>query len=172
MFFWWWQNMCHFWVIVEHINFNLGHWLIITWTDHGSLFQKTFTCVWNYVFLPEDENTDFTNRSDFENESPPYGGIWLAEFVIPVCPSFLSRGMVRRWEPMGEQRWGCNCDPGKNSPLFLGRRRSVTSLLPALPDRPLRHTEELGSPLTSKMWDCGAHSFHHICFINSRYCYF
>lgn len=65
-------------------------------------------------------------ESHFENESPRMRGPWLAECVIPVCSSFLSWWMVRSCEPMGEQRWGCNCDPGKNSPLFLGRQRSVT----------------------------------------------
>lgn len=32
---------------------------------------------------------------------------------------------------MGGERRGCNSDPGKNSPLFLGRWRSVTSPPPA-----------------------------------------
>lgn len=75
-------------------------------------------------------NTDFIKESDFENESSQYGSPWLAESIVPVCHSFLSWWMVRRSEPMVEQWWGCNCDPGKNSPLFLGHRRSVTSLLP------------------------------------------
>lgn len=115
-------TMCH----CRWVKFHLGFWLMNSL--EGCCFFR-----WNYVFLPKRKTVDVTEESDFESESPQNSAPWLAEDSVPVCHSFLSRWMVRSCGPMGGQRWGCNSDPGKNSPLFLGPRRSATSLLPALP---------------------------------------
>ena len=108
-----------------------------------------------------DQSTKLVKESDFDNESPCCTSPWLVENVGPVCHSFLSRWIVGLCRPMGGQWWGCNSDPGKNSPLFPGRWRSVTSLPPA-GGLASQNGEGRSSPLTGKrpMWESRSGMWH------------
>lgn len=73
--------------------------------------KMSFARKWEHWLSPRKVTLKMSHHLTF--------ALWLAGFAISVCHSFLCRGMLRLCEPMGKQRWGCNCDPGKNSPLFL-----------------------------------------------------
>lgn len=96
-----WQNMCHC---------RLRKFPLTLLTHNNNAFLCACVKWWE----------DWFQKVTLKMSHIVNGGPGLAKSVVSVCHSFLSRWMVRHSEPMGGQRWGCNRDPGKNSPLFPG----------------------------------------------------